>query len=44
MNEYLKQAVDFLQATNTELTVEYLYTGPYFGVRKKFGMFTLSLW
>jgi hypothetical protein len=30
MNEYEKQAADFLSDTGTTLTVVYLYTGPYF--------------
>ena len=30
MNEYVKQAEDFLKETNTELTVEFLRNGKYF--------------
>lgn len=30
LNEYEQQAVDFLGATDTKLTVAFLYTGPYF--------------
>lgn len=35
MNEYEKQANDFLESTGTTLTIEYLYTGPYFMDDKK---------
>ena len=30
LNEYERQAADFLEATGTKLTVTFLYTGPYF--------------
>jgi len=35
MNEYEKQAADFLAETGTTLTVEYLYTGPFFDEDKE---------
>ena len=35
MNEYTKQADDFLQATGTTFKIEYLRTGPYFADDKE---------
>ena len=44
MNDYTKQAEDFLQATGTTFTVIYQYTGPYFqGDKEKRDVFRFTL-
>lgn len=36
MNDYIKQATDFLEATGTEFSIVFQYTGPYFQGDKEF--------